>query len=317
MANDRHRALMFISAGVVSAGLVGAGVWYAGSPSPEPTAARDVNTSVAQTPQATVVSSHTATPTSQLASPTETTSEAVSPPRPVTPHPHDPFLPPNAVTSERTTVERPTQVYRPSNVLPFSDGTPVREPREAVVAVGESQEHTEGTLFAQPRRENRDDAARVPTESATAPGTPTPATTTPAAPLPALENIRPALPTNLPGAEPTETLSVPQVPQVPQLPQISPTSEAPAAPTTPEAQPTPTSPQGNIMEPVNLQLPSLPIPQPESTPNEVEATPTPTPTNTQPSTQPEAPAEPTEPSVTTTPPHSSGPWGSASSLLGY
>ncbi|WP_146183357.1 hypothetical protein [Corynebacterium liangguodongii] len=135
--------------------------------------------------------------------------------------PRDPLLPPNAVVNPSTRASRPTQILRPSNVVPTSvasapDGALLTGPTGAgePATPGEAtyeQPSSPSTSVPVPQTTAPTTSTQSPTES-TSPVTPTTATEpTPAtepspAAIPTDKALRQAVPEDATSSEPPETL---------------------------------------------------------------------------------------------------------------
>ncbi|WP_156802489.1 hypothetical protein [Corynebacterium lubricantis] len=116
MGSRKVRPLLFIAAGIVIAALIGFAVWYAGSPS----MSDGTSTNQSEALPSSNSSRETTSTAQQLERTTApTTTEDASAPAPfVEPDQDDPFLPPNARLAAPDSIERETNVYRPTNIVP-------------------------------------------------------------------------------------------------------------------------------------------------------------------------------------------------------
>ncbi|MHA2788264.1 hypothetical protein ACXZ66_03810 [Corynebacterium sp. S7] len=116
MGRRKVRPMLFIAAGIVIAALIGLGVWYTGSPSS--------NDGISTKRSDALPSSHTANITTSATQDeprgaTPTSAEDIAHQTPYAePDENDPFLPPNARLAAPSSIERETNVYRPTNVVP-------------------------------------------------------------------------------------------------------------------------------------------------------------------------------------------------------
>ncbi|WJY67486.1 hypothetical protein [Corynebacterium auris] len=212
MGNSRRRVTAFMAIGVLTAILAGLAVWRLSLPASPggPYSAGTVETTGDSTPapattaapaSSTRVTHADETPAGEDMRPDTTPGDGREDPA------HDPLLPPNAVVHPAPPASAPTQVYRPSNVVPLAPAPQLTPP-------------TGGEIASEP----------VPTPEPTAPAAPA-ETTTPTAPAPnapaATDGHQPTQPQRVPDgtAANTKTNTVPA--QTQPQPQLPPTEPAP------------------------------------------------------------------------------------------
>lgn len=214
MGNSRRRVTAFMAIGVLTAILAGLAVWKLSLPASPggPYSAGTVETTGESTPApATTAASSTRvthadeTPAGEDMRPGTTPGGQEDPA-------HDPLLPPNAVVQPAPPASAPTQVYRPSNVVPLQ---PAPQPTPP----------TGGEIASEP----------VPTPEPTSPAEPT-EMTTPTVPAPnapaTTDGNQPAQPQRAPGDTAantntnTKTNTVPgQTQPQPQIPPAEPAQQ--------------------------------------------------------------------------------------------